>query len=393
MLLSIAMIYLLGLTLATLFKKLNLPGLIGYLLAGILLGPYGFKLLDPKILLISSDLRKIALIIILLKAGLSLNLDDLKKVGRPAFLLSFLPASFEILAYSLIAPYILHISTLDALILGSVLSAVSPAVVVPKMVQLIESGHGKDKQIPQMILAGSSLDDVFVIVLFSTFTSMAISGTFHAIDLIHIPLEIILGITIGILTGLAFSKFFNSTNLDTTMKVILLLAISFALSELEQLFKQTIPFSSLLAIMTMGMTLRAKQANTQPLSQAFSKLWIGAQVLLFVLVGAAVDINYTLQAGWNAVLMIFIALAIRSIGVFLALLHTNLNTKERLFTIIAYLPKATVQAAIGGVPLAMGLPCGQIVLSLAVVAILITAPLGALGMDLTYQTFLSHSKS
>ncbi len=393
MLLSIAMIYVLGLTLSTVFKKLNLPGLIGYLLAGILLGPYGFKLLDPNILQISSDLRKIALIIILLKAGLSLNLDDLKKVGRPAFLLSFLPASFEILAYSLIAPYILHISTLDALILGSVLSAVSPAVVVPKMVQLIESGHGKDKQIPQMILAGSSLDDVFVIVLFSTFTSMAISGTFNAIDLVHIPLEIILGITFGIVTGLAFTKFFNNTKLDTTTKVILLLAISFALSELEQLLKQTIPFSSLLAIMTMGMTLRAKQANTQPLSQAFSKLWIGAQVLLFVLVGAAVDINYTLQAGWNAVLMIFIALAIRSIGVFLALLHTNLNTKERLFTIIAYLPKATVQAAIGGVPLAMGLPCGQIVLSLAVVAILITAPLGALGMDLTYQTFLSHSKS
>lgn len=397
MLTSLAYIFLAGLAMAGICRMLNLPRIIGMLATGILLGPYVLDLLDPSILSVSSDLRQMALIIILLKAGLSLNLDDLKKVGRPAVMMSCVPAASEILAYVLLAPMILDISRIDAAVMGAVLGAVSPAVVVPRMVQLMESGYGTGKSIPQMILAGASCDDIFVIVLFSTFSGMAQGGSAHLSDFAGIPVSILLGIALGALTGFLLSSFFEYAYsrrqyIRNSMKVIIILGISFLLMAAETWLEDLVPVSGLLAVVSMACVLKLRSTPfvSKRLSEKFGKLWLAAEVLLFVLVGAAVDIRYTLEAGPSAVLMIFAALAVRGIGVCLCILGTRLNPKERLFCIIAYLPKATVQAAIGSVPLAMGLSCGQIVLSVAVLAILITAPLGALGMDLTYRKLLSH---
>lgn len=395
MLTSLAFIFLVGLSLAAVCQALKLPRIIGMLVTGILLGPYVLDLLDPSILSISSELRQIALIIILLKAGLSLNLSDLKKVGRPAIMMSCVPATFEILAYFLLAPYFLGITRLEAAVMGAVMGAVSPAVVVPRMVQLMEGNYGTSKSIPQLILAGASCDDIYVIVLFSTFSTMAQGGNAHIQDFVNIPISIVLGVALGAVFGYLLSLFFetayaHSHMVRNSMKVIVVLGVSFLLMSIEAWLKGRVSVSGLLAVVSMACVLKLKctPSVSARLSQKFGKLWLAAEVLLFVLVGASVDIRYTLKAGPAALAMIFAALLIRTVGVSLCLVKTSLNLKERLFCAIAYLPKATVQAAIGSVPMTMGLSCGQIVLSVAVLGILITAPLGAIGMDCTYKRLL-----
>lgn len=394
---SLAFILLLGLIMAEVSKRLKLPRIVGMLFTGIVLGPFVLNLLDPKILSISAELRQIALLIILIKAGLSLDLKDLKKASRPALLLSFLPASFEILGYALLAPILLKISSVDALLMGAVLSAVSPAVVVPRMSMLMDEGYGTDKAIPQMIMAGASMDDIFVIVLFTSFLGMAMGQGVDLSQFAKIPISIVLGIAIGAVFGLVasfvFEKSFSKKHLiRNSMKVIIILALSFLLVAIEGLLKEKLAISSLIAVVTMAMTIRIKSVESVSarLSAKFAKLWIAAEVMLFVLVGAEVDIRYTLDAGLMAVVMIFLALAFRTVGVLIALAGTGLNKKEKLFTVFSYLPKATVQAAIGSVPLAMGLESGKIILSVAALAILITAPLGATAMDLTYKRYLNN---
>lgn len=399
MLTSLAYIFLVGLSMAAICQKLNLPRIIGMLVTGIILGPYVLDLLDPSILSISADLRQMALIIILLKAGLSLNLSDLKKVGRPAMMMSCVPASCEILGFLLFAPYILGVTRIDAAVMGAVLGAVSPAVVVPRMVQLMEKKYGTAQSIPQLIMAGASCDDIFVIVLFTTFVNMAQGGSAHIMDFINIPISIVLGIILGAAAGYILSLFFETAYahkhcVRNSMKVIIVLGVSFMLMAVETWLKGIISVSGLLAVVSMACVIKVKSITfvTKRLSEKFGKLWLAAEIILFVLVGAAVDVRYTLSAGLAAVLMIFIGLIFRSIGVAVCLLGTSITWKERMFCVIAYLPKATVQAAIGSVPLAMGLPCGQIVLSVAVLAILITAPLGAIGIDLTYKRLLQKEK-
>ncbi len=399
MLTSLAYIFLVGLSMAAICQKLNLPRIIGMLVTGIILGPYVLDLLDPSILSISADLRQMALIIILLKAGLSLNLSDLKKVGRPAMMMSCVPASCEILGFLLFAPYILGVTRIDAAVMGAVLGAVSPAVVVPRMVQLMEKKYGTAQSIPQLIMAGASCDDIFVIVLFTTFVNMAQGGSAHIMDFINIPVSIVLGIILGAAAGYILSLFFETAYahkhcVRNSMKVIIVLGVSFMLMAVETWLKGIISVSGLLAVVSMACVIKVKSITfvTKRLSEKFGKLWLAAEIILFVLVGAAVDVRYTLSAGLAAVLMIFIGLIFRSIGVAVCLLGTSITWKERMFCVIAYLPKATVQAAIGSVPLAMGLPCGQIVLSVAVLAILITAPLGAIGIDLTYKRLLQKEK-
>lgn len=399
MLTSLAFIFLAGLAMAGICGRLGLPRIIGMLFTGILLGPNVFNLLDSSILLISPQLRQMALIIILLKAGLFLNLSDLRQVGRPAVMMSFVPASFEILAFLLFGPFILGISRVEAALLGSVLAAVSPAVVIPQMVQLMEEKYGTDKSIPQMIMAGASCDDIFVIVLFSTFLGMVQGGSVRAADFLNIPVSIVLGILLGAVFGYGLSRFFERAYekkhyIRNSMKVVIVLGMSFLLMSVEAWLEDVVSVSGLLAVVSMACMIKIKSAPivSKRLSEKFGKLWVAAEVMLFVLVGAAVDIRYTLGAGAAAVLMIAIALGFRAVGVCLCLAGTKLNRRERLFGIIAYLPKATVQAAIGSVPLAAGLPCGQLVLSVAVLSILITAPLGAVGMDLTYRKFLEKEK-
>lgn len=397
MLTSLSLIFLVGLSMAFICRKIKLPRIIGMLITGIALGPFVLDLLDPQILGISSELRQTALIIILIKAGLSLNISDLKKVGRPAVLMSFLPALFEIGAFVLLAPRLLHITVLDSAIMGAVLGAVSPAVVVPRMVQLMDENCGTDKQIPQLILAGASIDDVFVIVLFSTFINMAQGGSAKIMDFVNIPISIILGILLGAAFGFVLAFLFElahkrGNSMRQSIKTIILLGAAFLLMAIETWLEGTVSISGLLAVMSMAcvIQLRCRKEVSDDLSAKYGRLWLAAEVILFVLVGAAVDIRYTLQAGAMAVLVIFIALIFRSVGVLVCLIGTKLNRKEKLYCIIAYLPKATVQAAIGSVPLSLGLPCGNIVLSVAVLSILITAPLGAILMDLTYKKLLNH---
>lgn len=400
MLTSLAFIFLVGLAAAAICQQLKLPRIIGMLITGIILGPYVLDLLDPSILSISSELRQMALIIILLKAGLSLDLSDLKKVGRPAVLMSFVPASFEILAFFLFAPHILGIKPIEAAVMGAVLAAVSPAIVVPRMVRLMDQNYGTDKSIPQLILAGASCDDIFVIVLFSTFSNITQGGNAHLMDFVNIPVSILFGIVLGGITGYLLSLFFETAHAHkhcfrNSMKVIIVLGISFLLMAIETWMKDIVSISGLLAVVSMACLLKIKSTTfvSKRLSDKFGKLWLAAEVILFVLVGAAVDIRYTLNAGGAAILMILVALLFRSVGVAICLIRTRLTKKERLFCILSYLPKATVQAAIGSVPLAMGLPCGQIVLSVAVLGILITAPLGAILIDGTYKKLLCQSKN
>ena len=395
MLTSLALILLVGLAAASVCRALRLPPMVGMLAAGILLGPHALNLLDGSILGISADLRQMALVIILIKAGLSLRPMDLKQVGRPALLMSFLPASFEIAAFVLLAPVVFGVSRLEAAIMGSVLGAVSPAVVVPRMVRLMEEGRGAGKGVPQLVLAGASLDDVFVIVLFGTFLGMAQGEGASAAGLARVPASILLGIAGGILAGLALhllfeARYMRGRAVRNSTKTIVILSAAFLLVALQGTLEHMVPFSGLLAVMAMACALRVRSPGpvAARLSEKFGKLWIAAEVLLFVLVGAAVEIRYTLAAGWRAMLMILLALVFRSAGAALCLLGTRLNAGERLFCVISYLPKATVQAAIGGVPLAAGLPCGRLVLSMAVLAIVLTAPLGAWGMDAFYRRLL-----
>ena len=397
MLTSLSLIFLVGLAMGAICRKLKLPRIIGMLVTGIALGPYVLDWLDPSILSISADLRKMALIIILLKAGLSLDLQDLKKAGRSAVLLSFVPASCELLGYVLLAPVILGITRVEAAVMGAVLAAVSPAVVVPRMVSLMEKKYGTDKAIPQMILAGASCDDIFVIVLFTTFLGMAQGGSADMMDFVNIPVSIVLGILLGAVVGYGLYLFFETAYarkhcVRNSMKVIIVLGFSFLLIAIEGWLEGKIAVSGLLAVVSMACVIKLKSTAfvSKRLSEKFGKFWLAAEVMLFVLVGAAVDIRYTLKAGVAAIIMILAALVFRSIGVLLCVAGTKLTWKERLFCVIAYLPKATVQAAIGSVPLAAGLSCGNIVLSVAVMAIVITAPLGALGIDSSYKKLLKH---
>lgn len=400
MLTSLALVFLLGLAAAALCSRIGLPRIIGMLLTGILIGPYVLNWLDDSILSISSDLRRMALIIILIKAGLSLDLSDLKRVGRPAVMMACVPASCEILAFFLLAPHILGINRIEAAVMGAVLGAVSPAVVVPRMVQLMEEKRGTGQGIPQMILAGASCDDIYVIVLFSTFVGMAQGGSANMMDFVNIPVSIALGVALGAVVGLLLHLFLETAYrhgcyVRNSTKVILILGLSFLLMAVETWLKGIVSVSGLLAVMSMACVLKIKSPEkvTKRLSAKFGKLWIAAEAILFVLVGAAVDIRCAVQAGAAAVLMIALALVFRAVGVSICMLGTRLNRKERLFCVIAYLPKATVQAAIGSVPLSMGLPCGQLVLSVAVLAILITAPLGAIGIDRTAGRLLMQEDS
>ncbi len=393
MLLSIALILLVGMSASWICKKIKLPGLLGMLSTGIVLGPYVLNLIDSSILNISSELRKIALIIILTRAGLGLDITGLKKIGRPAILMCFLPASFELLGIILIAPGALGMSVLEAAIMGAVLAAVSPAVVVPRMVKLMDNGYGTAKGIPQLILAGASVDDVYVIVLFSTFTGMMQGKGASIINFVNIPVSIILGMGVGILAGYLLAMYFEKIHIRDTVKVLLILSISFILVATEDMLNTPIKFSALIAIMFVGVGLHKKRdVVAKRLSQKYEKLWIASEVFLFVLVGATVNINYLGNMGIKALIVIFGALIFRMAGVFVCLIKTELNKKERLFTMMAYTPKATVQAAIGGIPLALNFACGETVLTIAVLAIVITAPLGAFAMDLSYKKLLRRNE-
>ena len=389
MLFSLTLIFLSGIILGSIFNRLKLPQLIGMLLTGIILGPYLLNLLDPKILSISADLRQIALIIILTRAGLNLDINDLKKVGRPAVLMCFVPATFEILGMIIFAPKFLDLGLLDSAILGTVIAAVSPAVVVPKMLKLMEEAYGTDRSIPQLIMAGASVDDVFVIVLFTSFIGLASNGTFSMLNLIKIPTSILFGISIGFLCAVLLIYLFKKIHIRDSLKVIIILNISFLLVTFEHSLTGIIGFSGLLAIMSIGTGIQAKNTIlSKRLSVKYSKLWIAAEVMLFVLVGATVNIKYALGASIPAILLIITVLIFRMIGVFLCLVGTSLSYRERLFCMIAYCPKATVQAAIGSIPLSMGLPSGNTILTVAVLSILITAPLGAFAIDISYKKLL-----
>ena len=390
MLLTIALIFLCALLLSGILIKFKLPGLLGMLIVGIVLGPYVLNLLDDSILNISADLRTIALIVILLKAGLSMNLDDLRKVGRPAILMSFVPASFEIIAFIVFAPMLLGITYLEAGLIGAVMSAVSPAVVIPKMSKLIDEGYGTDKAIPQMIIAGASADDVFVIVIFTSLISIATGGSFSISDLTKIPVSIILGLIGGIGIGFILVWLFKKYHMRDTIKVLILISISILFMPLEDLLSGIIGFSGLLAIMALGIIIFNRYpVLAQRLSGKFVKLWVAAEIALFVLVGSEVDISYVVNAGFITVVLIFIGLIFRLAGTYLCVIKTQFNSKERLFIMISQIPKATVQAAIGAIPLSLGLSCGDLVLTFAVVSILITAPLGAFLIDVTHKKLLT----
>lgn len=389
MLQSIGLIMIIGMALGWCCKKVKLPALIGMLATGIVLGPYVLNLLDGSLLGISAELRKIALIIILTRAGLGLDVSGLKKIGRPAFLMCFVPASFELIGMLVFGPLLLGLDLLEAAILGSVLAAVSPAVVVPRMVKLTEEKYGTKQGIPQLILAGASVDDVYVIVLFTTFTGMTQGDGVSVMKFINIPISILAGIAVGMLTGFLLAKYFEKVHIRDTGKVLIMLSVSFLLVALEDHLTTDITFSALIAIMFIGVALQKYRNHTaKQLSQKYNKLWVGAEVLLFVLVGATVNVGYLGNVGVKALLVIIGALVFRMAGVFVCLIGTKFDKKERLFTMMAYTPKATVQAAIGGIPLAMGLACGDIVLTVAVLAIVLTAPLGAFAIDSSYRRFL-----
>ena len=394
MLFSLSLILILGFSLSGIFNRLRLPGLLGMILTGIILGPYALNLISPDILDISSDLREIALIIILTRAGLNIDIKDLKKVGRPAILMCFVPALFEITAVTILAPLFFNISYIEAAIMGSVLAAVSPAVIVPRMIHLIDSGYGKDKSIPQLIMAGASVDDIFVIVLFASFMGMYGGEGFNPTSLLLVPVSIISGMGLGIISGFIFVKVFKAIHVRDTVKVLIMLSIAFLFVSLEDFIKPYFPVSGLLAVMAFSATiLSTYEVLAKRITGKFSKIWVAAEVLLFVLVGAAVDISYLKGAGIASIVFILSALAFRIVGVNVSLLGTSLDKKERIFCSIAYLPKATVQAAIGAVPLAAGVGAGNLILTVAVVAILISAPLGAIGVDNTYKKLLHKSKT
>ena len=390
MLLSLSLILILGMFMGWICRKMKLPALLGMLITGIILGPYGLNPLDDSILGISAELRKIALIIILTRAGLGLDLSGLKKLGRPAVLMCFVPASFELLGMILLAPKLMGLSVLESAVMGAVLAAVSPAVVVPRMVKLMDEGYGVKEGIPQLILAGASVDDVYVIVLFSTFVGMMQGEGAFILKFVNIPVSIFFGIAIGLFLGVLLAYFFKKVHIRDTSKVLIILSISFLLVVIEDKLTTAITFSSLIAVMFIGIGLQKKrEAVAKRLSVKYGKLWVAAEVFLFVLVGATVNIEYLGKIGAKAFVVIIGALIFRMFGVFVCLLGTSLQRKERLFAMMAYTPKATVQAAIGGIPLALGLACGDIVLTVAVLAIVFTAPLGAFALDWSYKKLLN----
>lgn len=389
MLFSLSLILIIGFSLSGILERLKLPGLLGMIITGVILGPFALDLISDDILNISGELRKIALIIILTRAGLAIDLEDLKRVGRPAILMCFIPATFEILAVVAIAPRLLNVTIIEAAIMGTVLAAVSPAVIVPRMLHLMESGYGKKRSIPQLIMAGASVDDIYVIVLFTSFISMYKGNGFQASSLVSVPVSILLGIILGVVSGWILVKIFKRLHIRDTVKVLILLSTAFMFVTMEDFISPFVPVSGLIAVMAMGATLlKTYEVLAKRLKGKFSKIWVGAEILLFVLVGAAVNINYLASAGLGAVVLILLALVIRIIGVQFCLLKTALNTKERLFCSIAYIPKATVQAAIGAIPLSMGVGAGHEILTVAVIAIMITAPIGAIGIDVTYKKWL-----
>lgn len=390
MLFSITLIILIGLLLSYSFQKLKLPGILGMLITGIILGPYMLNAISPKILDISSELRKIALIIILTRAGLSLNIEDLKKVGRPAVLMCFIPATFEIIAIVILGPKFLGISYIEAAIMGAVLAAVSPAVIVPRMLKLMDGGYGKKNNIPQLIMAGASVDDIFVIVLFTSFLNMYKGESFNLASLLSVPVSIVLGTLLGIISALILINLFKKFHIRDTIKVLIILSVAFAFVSLEDAISSYISISGLIGVMALGATILQKyNVLAKRISLKFNKLWVGAEIFLFVLVGATVNIHYIGKTGILAVLLIFCALIFRLMGVFICLIKTSLSNKEKLFCAISYTPKATVQAAIGSIPLASGVASGELILTVAVLAIIITAPLGAISIDYTYEKLLN----
>lgn len=389
MLTSISIIILLGLSLGKIFNNLKLPSLLGYILTGIVLSPYAMNQIDTSLLNIAPQLRQIALVIILTRAGLSLNINTLKKVGRPALLMCFLPACFEILSVIVIGPLLFGITIVEAAIVGSVIAAVSPAIIVPRMINLIEEGYGEKHSIPQLVLAGASVDDVFVIVVFTAMTALEASGEFTALSFVKIPISIVSGIIVGAIVGIVLVQLFKKNHIRDTIKVLIIISISFLLLELENSISDYIPISGLLAIMSMGVIIKLNyEILAERIQTKYNKLWTGAEIMLFVLVGATVNMKYVADAGILTVIMILAALVFRMIGVFVCLIKTELTMKEKIFCMIAYTPKATVQAGIGAVPLAMGLNCGQMVLTIAVMSIIITAPFGAIAIDKTYKKLL-----
>lgn len=392
MLKSIALIMLIGMSAGWVCRKVKLPGLLGMLFTGIILGPYVFNLLDSSILLVSADIRKIALVIILTRAGLTLNLEDLKKVGRPAFLMCFVPATFEMIGMIILAPRLLSVSLIEAAVIGAVVAAVSPAVVVPKMIKLMEVGYGTKQGIPQLILAGASVDDVYVIVMFTAFTSLAQGGNVSVMSFVNIPVSIMFGIIIGIIIGKALAVVWKKLHIRDTVKAAIFLSVALLLVDIEASLNTPITFASLISVMFIGIALKKDRPEVAfRLSQKYNKMWVWAEVMLFVLVGATVDIGYVAYAGVSSIVIIIGALIFRMAGVALCMAGTKLKLKERVFCMLAYTPKATVQAAIGGVPLSMGLACGNTVLIVAVLAIIITAPLGAFAIDMTYRKLLKKS--
>lgn len=392
MLKSIALIMLIGMSAGWVCRKVKLPGLIGMLFTGIILGPYVLNMLDSSILLVSADIRKIALVIILTRAGLTLNLEDLKKVGRPAFLMCFVPATFEMIGMIILAPRLLDVSLIEAAVIGAVVAAVSPAVVVPEMIKLMEEGYGTKQGIPQLILAGASVDDVYVIVMFTAFTSLAQGSNVSVMSFVNIPVSIIFGIIIGIIIGKALAVVWKKVHIRDTVKAAIFLSVALLLVGVEASLNTPITFASLISVMFIGIALKKDRPEVAfRLSQKYNKMLVWAEVMLFVLVGATVDIGYVAYAGVSAIVIIIGALIFRMAGVALCMAGTKLKLKERVFCMLAYTPKATVQAAIGGVPLSMGLACGNTVLTVAVLAIIITAPLGAFAIDMTYRKLLKKS--
>lgn len=392
MLVSVALILVFGLLFSSLFTKLKLPGFIGMILVGIILGGSFLNVIDDKLLAISSDIRQIALIIILTRAGLTLKLDDLKKIGKPAFFMSFLPATFEIVGCTILGPILLNTTVLEGMLIGCVLAAVSPAVVVPRMIQLTEEGYGQERRIPQLILTGASFDDVFVIALFTVVSTFVQSGEINLSSIIQVPIAILSGILIGVAWGYVFQMYFKKFHMRDSIKLLIILAFSFFIVGFEKEISSILPFSSLIAVMSMAISINIFYPRLATrLSSKYNKLWVAGEVFLFVLVGISVNITFALGAGLFTILMVLGGLVFRMGGVIISLLSTKFTNKEKLFCSFAYLPKATVQAAIGGIPLAMGLACGELVLTIAVLSILISAPLGAILIDTSAKKLLTKS--
>lgn len=389
MLFSLGLIILFGILFGSFFERIKLPSLLGMLIAGIIIGPYGFNLIDKSVLNISGELRTFALVVILTRAGLNLDLDILRKVGISAILMCFVPATFEIFGIYLIAPKVLNISAIDSLILGAVLAAVSPAVVVPKMLKLIDEGYGRKSGIPDLIMAGASVDDIFVIVIFTALLSIRTGGSVSIFSIISIPISILLGILFGSILGNILSILFKKFNIINEKKILILLSISFVLLFFENTIKSTIPFSGLIAVMALSASLKKKSESiARDLSKSFFSIWVFAEILLFVLVGASVNISYAFKLSYLPLIVIIFGLIFRAIGVNIAILKSDLNKKERLFTTISYMPKATVQAAISSIPLSMGISSGETILIVGVFAILFTAPIFAKLIDFSYKKLL-----